>query len=107
MGFARFVGCVSFFAWALAARGGGANDLVVHEWGVFTVFNDVKYANANRKAEWGRLPDAFYRQFPAEGWKGAPGAGDKPIVYFYTDRPALNVEVGVKFAGGGAPVVWW
>jgi hypothetical protein len=92
---------------ALAARAADKDDLQVHEWGVFTIFNDVKYANANRKAEWARLPDAFYRQFPTQRLKWAPAAWDKPVIYFYTARPVLDVEVTVKFAGGGAPVVWW
>ena len=35
------------------------------------------------------------------------GGIDKPIVYFYSKRPALNVNLKVKFADGGAPVVWW
>jgi hypothetical protein len=82
-------------------------DLKVHEWGVFTVFNDLKYANVNRQAEWSALPDFFYRQFPKQRIKWMPGAWDKPIVYFYSKRPALNVNLKVKFADGGAPVVWW
>src|SRR4051812_36275986 len=103
---ARSIVCCLLVTCGWVARG-AETDLVVHEWGVFTVFNDVKFANANRKAEWGRLPDAFYRQFPAQRLKWAPASWDKPIVYFYTSRPSLDVEVGVKFTGGGAPVVWW
>lgn len=83
-----------------------ASDLTVHEWGVFTVFNDRKYANLNRKAEWGELPDFFYRQFPKQRLRWSPAAWDKPLVYFYSDRPALKLEVSVKFADG-VPVVWW
>jgi len=82
-------------------------DLAVHEWGVFTVFNDVKYANIDRQAEWSALPDFFYRQFPKQRIRWVPGAWDKPIVYFYSKRPAMNVNLKVKFADGGAPVVWW
>lgn len=52
-------------------------DLTVHEWGVFTVFNDRKYANLNRKAEWGDLPDFFYRQFPKQRLRWAPSPWDK------------------------------
>jgi hypothetical protein len=58
----------------------GRDDLVVHEWGVFTVFNDVKYANVNRAEEWGSLPRFFYRQFPKERLRWVPSAWDKPIV---------------------------
>jgi hypothetical protein len=82
-------------------------DLAVHEWGVFTVFNDVKYANINRQAEWSGLPDTFYRQFPKQRIKWMPAVWDKPIVYFYSKRSAMNVNLKVKFADGGAPVVWW
>jgi hypothetical protein len=84
----------------------GPDDLVVHEWGVFTVFNEAKYANLNRRAEWGSLPDFFYRQFPKERLRWVPSAWDKPIVYFYAKPTPLNVSVQVKFTAG-APVVWW
>jgi len=82
------------------------DDLVVHEWGVFTVFNDVKYANVNRKEEWASLPSFFYRQFPTERLRWVPSAWDKPIVYFYAKKTPLRVKVKVTFAEG-APVVWW
>jgi RNA polymerase sigma factor (sigma-70 family) len=86
----------------------GNDDLVVHEWGVFTVFNDARYANADRKEEWGSLPSFFYRQFPAERLRWVPAAWDKPVVYFYA-KPAvtpLRLSVRVAFPEG-APVVWW
>jgi len=84
----------------------GKDDLVVHEWGVFTVFNDAKYANLNRKEEWGSLPAFFYRQFPQERLRWMPAAWDKPIVYFYAKQSPMRVNVKVKFSEG-APVVWW
>jgi RNA polymerase sigma factor (sigma-70 family) len=84
----------------------GKEDLVVHEWGVFTVFNDVKYANVNRKEEWGSLPSFFYRQFPKERLRWVPSAWDKPIVYFYARPTPLHLNVKVTFTEG-APVVWW
>jgi hypothetical protein len=84
----------------------GKDDLVVHEWGVFTVFNDVKYANANRKEEWGSLPSFFYRQFPKVRLRWVPAGWDKPVVYFYAKPEALRVGVKVTFREG-APVVWW
>jgi hypothetical protein len=82
------------------------DDLVVHEWGVFTIFNDAKYANVNRKQEWGSLPSFFYRQFPTERLRWVPSMWDKPIVYFYAKKTPLQVNVRVTFAEG-APVVWW
>src|SRR5262249_26832664 len=84
----------------------GKEDLVVHEWGVFTVFNDVKYANVNPKEEWGTLPTFFYRQFPKERLRWMPSAWDKPVVYFYAKPESMHVNVKVTFAEG-APVVWW
>jgi len=82
------------------------DDLRVHEWGVFTSYADLAYANAGRKAEWESLPKFFYRQFPTRRLRWAPMTVDKPIVYFYTNRPGLDVEVTVTFSAG-APVVWW
>ncbi len=85
----------------------GKGDLVVHEWGVFTVFNDVKHANVNRKDEWGSLPSFFYRQFPKERLRWVPSAWDKPVMYFYAKPTPMRVSVKVTFAEKGAPVVWW
>ncbi len=84
----------------------GKDDLVVHEWGVFTVFTDVKYANANRKEEWGSLPKFFYRQFPKERLVWSPSGWDKPIIYVYAKPTPMRVTVKVDFSEG-APVVWW
>jgi hypothetical protein len=81
-------------------------DLGVHEWGVFTIYNDAKYANAGRKAEWATLPEGFYRQFPTQRLHWVPAAWDKPIIYFHTGRESVKVEVEVSFTDG-APVVWW
>ena len=82
------------------------DDLTVHEWGVFTVFSDLKHANVNRKQEWMSMPPDFYRQFPTRRLLWIPAAWDKPIVYFYTKQPSLEIDVKVKFTEG-APVVWW
>ncbi|MBM4034712.1 MAG: hypothetical protein FJ291_23455 [Planctomycetes bacterium] len=90
----------------LAVRELREDEFAVHEWGVFTVFNDLRHANANRKAEWASLPDFFYRQFPAARLKWEPAAWDKPIIYFYCTRPNLKIDVKVTFAEG-APVAWW
>ena len=68
------------------------DDLVVHEWGVFTVFNDAKYANLNRKQEWGSLPSFFYRQFPTERLRWVPSAWDKPIRLFLCEEDAAESE---------------
>ena len=84
----------------------GKDDLQVHEWGVFTVYNDRKYANLDHKAEWESLPKGFYRQFPHPRLRWAPAVWRKPILYFYSQRPCLKTQVQVSF-GEGVPVVWW
>jgi hypothetical protein len=83
-------------------------DLIVHEWGVFTVFNDVDYANANMRAEWSSLPPVLYRQFPDPRLRFDQGGMivKKPFIYFYSPRAGLSVEAKVTFTKG-APVVWW
>ena len=83
-----------------------AEDLRVHEWGVFSITSDLKYANAGRKAEWASMPDFFYRQFPTQRLRWVPACVDKPIIYFHTSREHLQIEVNVEFSQG-APVVWW
>jgi hypothetical protein len=52
------------------------------------------------------LPDEFYRQFPNHRLRWQPAEWDKPIVYFYTRQPSLQVSATVRFREG-APVVWW
>ncbi len=101
-----FAGALQAAPVTLTVRPLKPEDLTVHEWGVFTVFGDGKLANINRKAEWGTLPTDFYRQFPHQRLVWAPAGWDKPIDYFYTKQPNLQVEVIVKFREG-APVVWW
>ncbi len=83
-----------------------AKDLTVHEWGVFTCFPDMQYANANRKAEWGALPPVFYHQFPTQRLRWIPSAWDKPVIDFFTPHDSLRCQVSVDF-GVGYPVVWW
>jgi hypothetical protein len=83
-----------------------SRNLTVHEWGVFSAFNDAKYANADRKGEWASLPSFFYHQFPTPRMRFQPSYVRKPILYFYTDQSKLDVNVKVSFTEG-APVVWW
>ncbi len=82
------------------------DEFQAHEWGVFTIYNDQKFANADRKAEWASVPDFFYRQFPTQRLRWEPAMWKKPILFFYCTRPTLRVGVKLTFADG-APVVWW
>jgi hypothetical protein len=84
----------------------GKDDLRVHEWGVFTVYPDAKYANIGMKSEWESLPKFFYRQFPEQRLRWQPATWRKPIVYFYSKPHCLRVDVTVTFKKG-VPVVWW
>jgi hypothetical protein len=102
----QWTGTITSAPVAFQVRPLANDDLVVHEWGVFTVFGDSKYANVNRKEEWGSLPSFCYRQFPKERLRWVPAAWDKPIIYFYARPGALRINVKVTFAAG-APVVWW
>lgn len=81
-------------------------DLAVHEWGVFSVTSGLSHLNAGRKKEWEALPEFFYRQFPTWRLRWIPSAWNKPVIYFHTTRPELDVDVKVDFPEG-APVVWW
>ncbi len=101
-----FTGTLESAAVTVTVRPLNPDDLAVHEWGVFTVFSDLKHANVNRKQEWLSLPPDFYRQFPTRRLVWQPAAWNKPIIYFHTKQPSLEVEVKVGF-GEGVPVVWW
>jgi hypothetical protein len=86
-----------------------AEDLTVHEWGVFTICSDLEFANAGMKAEWASMPEAFYRQFPKAAPQDVgpvPSRMRKPIIYFYSQRGGLHLDVKVGF-NDGAPVIWW
>ncbi len=84
----------------------GKDDLMIHEWGVFTVLNDSKFANADRKEEWATFPPFFYRQFPTVRLPWFPAAWDKPIIYVYAKPNPIHMNLKVRFAEG-VPVVWW
>jgi len=101
-------GCTSLAAAPaqVTVREPTAADLTVHEWGVFTVYENAAYANADMKAEWESFPDWFYRQFPTLRLRTMPTCVRKPIVYFHSPHRAQEVKFEVTFAQG-APVVWW
>jgi len=81
-----------------------ANGFVVHEWGVFNVFDDEKAALQIMTEEWKGLPKFVYgvldgRTLPYRG------PVRKPVVYFHSAK-ALTVQMKVDFPKGKA-MVWW
>src|SRR4051812_24271254 len=64
--------------------------LVVHEWGVFRVHQDVEMANADVRGEWRDLPDFVYGQVQGrklpENW-GVTEFRRRPIVFFHSPTP--------------------
>jgi hypothetical protein len=85
-----------------------AKDLVVHEWGVFRVHEDVAIANADARAEWDDLPKFMYGNISGRvvpvNW-GALEIRRRPIVFFHAKQPvALHMRIDFP---GGMPGVWW
>ena len=80
--------------------------LVVHEWGVFRVSDDVDFANAYLRAEWDDLPAFAYGHIKGrvvpQHW-GAFEERLRPIIFFHADTPT-QVRVKVDFPGGMAGV---
>jgi hypothetical protein len=82
--------------------------LVVHEWGVFRVHDDVEVANADARAEWDSLPPFMYgnvsgRTLPVD-W-GPLEIRRRPVIFFHSPDP-VAVSVHLDFPGG-MPGVWW
>jgi hypothetical protein len=82
--------------------------LVVHEWGVWRVHDDMQLANADMRATWNELPSFMYgqtstRDFPK--YLDRPTRVKKPVLFFHAPL-AMQVEVRVDFPGG-IPAVWW
>ena len=98
-----FAGCVCLLAWAVEAADGQPS-FELHEWGVFGVYPNVEYANADMKAEWESLPKFMYgfvkgKKLPYHG------PVEKPIVYIHT-KDAFALSMTVKFPEG-TPIVWY
>jgi hypothetical protein len=82
--------------------------LVVHEWGIFYIHDDIDIANADALGEWDDLPKFMYghivgRDVPVN-W-GAPELRKNPIVFFHTPQ-ALALKMRIDFPDG-MPGVWW
>jgi hypothetical protein len=76
----------------------------IHEWGVFPIARNDKWAMSDLRAEWATFPDFFCRVWPEEKlpWRGG---ADKPVVFFH-GTPRLRINLTVKFSEG-RPLVWW
>jgi hypothetical protein len=85
-----------------------AQGLVVHEWGVFRVQNDIAYANADMRAIWDGLPKFVYGQLPGrelpKHWNNYMIV-DRPVLFFHSPQP-LDINLQVDFPKGTA-AVWW
>jgi hypothetical protein len=83
-------------------------DLVVHEWGVLSVFPDVETANADMREEWDALPKFVFGQ--VEGRIMPPSGvimnARLPVIHLYSPN-ATDVNVRVDFPPTGKPLVWW
>jgi hypothetical protein len=85
-----------------------AKGLVVHEWGVFRVHEDVELANADMRAIWEDLPPFVYGQVSGRDlpkhWQNIEPV-DKPVLFFYANDP-VTVNLRIDFPTG-TPAVWW
>jgi len=79
--------------------------LVVHEWGLFSAYNDLELANADVRAEWDNLPRFVYGQVDGRTIPVFHGAVLAPVIYFHCPQ-ATNLNVRVDFPKG-RPAVWW
>lgn len=85
-----------------------ANDLVVHEWGVFRVHNDVEMANYDLREEWDSLPEFVYGQIKGLNVPTHYGPVEirrRPILFFHSPQP-VELQMRIEFPGG-MPGVWW
>jgi hypothetical protein len=85
-----------------------AKGLVVHEWGIFRVHEDIDMANADVLGEWRDLPEFVYGQVNGRvlptNW-GATEIRLRPIVFFHAEK-ATAVRLRIDFPGG-MPGVWF
>ena len=101
-------GLLLFSTYLRAADPPPAKGLVVHEWGVWRVHNDVELANADMRAIWDGLPKFVYGQVSGRNlprhWQNLEPV-DRPVLFFHTPA-ALALEVRIDFPSG-LPAVWW
>lgn len=87
------------------ALGQKANGLIVHEWGVFSVYEDEEAALRTMRAEWEGLPKFVYGV--REVGRSMPYRGPvrKPVIYLHAPQ-AMMVDLKVSFTKGRA-MVWY
>src|SRR5262249_56424811 len=106
---AAFLGCLAACS---ALQGKDAmpvqKGLVVHEWGVFRVHNDMELANADMRAIWEGLPKFVYGQVTGRSlprhWHNVEIV-DRPVIFFHAAQP-VECELRIDFPRG-MPGVWW
>jgi len=79
--------------------------LMVHEWGVFRVYEDEETALQAMRAEWEGLPKFIYGVKELNRNMPYRGAVDKPVIYLHSPQP-MTVDLKVSFAKGQA-MVWY
>ena len=97
----------SFAAWVAVSAGAGEEPQAVydlHEWGVFTIARNDKWAMSDLRAEWAAFPDFFYRVWPDKRLTYR-GPVRKPVIFLHAEK-AGEVQLEVRFADG-RPLVWW
>jgi hypothetical protein len=108
MRYAWVCGLGLLFAAGVRAEEPGTKGLVVHEWGIFRVHEDVDMANADVLGEWRDLPDFVYGQVNGRvipvNW-GAVETRLRPIVFFHAAQPT-QLHMRIDFPGG-MPGVWF
>ncbi len=76
----------------------------LHEWGVFPIARNDKWAMSDLRAEWATFPAFFYRVWPDKRLTHR-GAVKKPVIFLHAEKAGL-VQLEVRFAEG-RPLVWW
>jgi hypothetical protein len=87
------------------AVGQKRNGLIVHEWGVFSVYEDEEAALQAMRAEWDGLPKSIYGVRELSRSLPYRGPVRKPVIYLHAPQ-AMTVDLKVRFTKGRA-MVWY
>src|ERR1700722_1064518 len=83
-----------------------AKGYALHEWGVFTAYQEVDLANADMRGDWDNMPKFFYGQTPDRHVPSALVPVNVPVIYFHSPE-AVELKLRVEFPEGGMPALWW